>query len=496
VSFRMPQIVRAGWLLDQQINERGIFVDRELLDNAIALAARAKQELHAEIRKLTGIDNPNSTAQLVAWLMMHKFPYPSLEKSWVARALKDGVPEDVRRVLALRGEAARTSDSKLTAIRNTVSADGRLRYLFNYLGASRAGRWTSHTVQFQNLPKPLFEDKDGSRIQLARKLVRSGDFDAVRQEFGSVVDAVVSIIRTVFCAPVGSRLLIVDLNAIEARMLGWLSNCDTMLEAFRAGRDIYVEFAAQVLGVPADQLPREARNKLGKSGILGCGYGQGAGAEVVDSKSGQLIKTGMWGFAGRQGISLTQEEAQKIVATYRQTYSEVPQLWSDYEEAMRWCMETSATVSMHKVTFRRFGTAKPTIQVELPSTRCLHYVNCRMGTKTRDDGQGNVWQSQTILYDGVNQKTHTWGAVDTWGGKIAENLDQAASRDVLLEGMFRAERAGFLIVGHCHDELICEVPNDSQLGKDELVQCMVTPPEWAPDLPLAAEAESSRFYKK
>jgi DNA polymerase len=496
VSFRMPQIVRAGWLLDQQINERGIFIDRMLLDSAISLAACAKQELHDEIRKLTRIDNTASNPQMMAWLRMHGYPFQSLEKSWVARAIKEGVPEDVRRVLALRGEAARTSDSKLTAIRNTVSADGRLRYLFNYLGASRAGRWTSHTVQFQNLPKPLFEDRDGSRIKLARELVRSGDYEAVRKEFGSVMDAVVSVIRTVFCAPEGSRLVIVDLNAIEARMIGWLAGCETMLEAFRAGRDIYVEFAAEVLGVPADQLPREYRNKFGKPGILGSGYGQGPGAEVVDAKSGELIKTGMWGFAQRQGISLTLEEAQRIVSTYRQKYAEVPQLWRDYEEGMRWCMGTGATVPMHKVTFRRFGTAKPTIQVQLPSTRCLHYVNCRVGTKARDDGQGNVWQSPTILYDGVHQKTRTWGAIDTWGGKLTENFDQAISRDVLVEGMFRAERAGFSIVAHCHDELICEVPDDSHLGKDELVQCMVTPPEWAPDLPLAAEAESSRFYKK
>ena len=496
MTFKMPEIVRAGWLLDQRINERGVFVDPVLLDSAMCMAVRAKQELFAEIRKLTGIDNPASNPQMMAWLRMHGYPFQSLEKSWVARALKEGVPEAVKRVLALRSDAARTSDSKLTAIRNTASADGRLRYLFNYLGASRAGRWTSHTVQFQNLPKPLFEDKDGSRIQLARELVRSGNYDAVQQKFGSPVNALVSIIRTVFCAPEGSRLLIVDLSAIEARMLGWLSNCETMLEAFRAGRDIYTEFAAAVLGVPADQLPKEYRNKFGKPGILGSGYGQGPGAEVVDSKSGQLIKTGMWGFAERQGITLHLEEAQKIVATYRQKYPEVPQLWRDYEEGMRWCMETGATVTMHKVTFRRFGTVKPTVQIELPSTRCLHYVNCHMGTKTRDDGQGNVWQSEVIHYDGVHQKTRTWGAIDTWGVKLTENFDQAISRDVLVEGMFRAEQAGFSIVAHCHDELICEVPDDSHLGKEELVECMVTPPEWAPDLPLAAEAESSQFYKK
>lgn len=153
MSFKMPQIVREAWLLDQRINERGIFVDRVLLGSAIAMAARAKQELHDEIRKLTRIDNPNSNPQMMAWLRMHKYPFQSLERNWVTRALKGGVPEDVKRVLALRGEAARTSDSKLEAIRNTVSADGRLRHLFNYLGASRAGRWTSHTVQFQNLPK-------------------------------------------------------------------------------------------------------------------------------------------------------------------------------------------------------------------------------------------------------------------------------------------------------------------------------------------------------
>jgi DNA polymerase len=496
MSLKMPPIVSQVWLLDQQINERGIFVDRELLESAMAMAGRAKQELHQEIRRLTHVENPNSNAQIIAWLRMHGYCFPSLEKSWVARALADGVPEEVKRVLALRSEAARTSDSKLTAIHNTVSADGRLRYLFNYLGASRAGRWTSHSVQFQNLAKPLFEDKDGSRLKLARELIRAGDYEAVRKEFGSVVDAVVSVIRTVFCAPEGSRLLIVDLNAIEARMVGWLAGCEAILDAFRAGKDIYKDFAAEVMGVPVEQLPDGYRNKFGKPGILGSGYGQGPGAQVVDSKSGQLIKTGMWGFAERQGIKLTQEEAQKIVTTYRQKYPEVPQLWRDYEEAMQWCMETGATVEMHKVVFRRFGTTKPTIQVELPSERCLHYVNCRMGTKTRDDGQGNVWQSQAIYYDSVNQKTRKWEAIDSWGGKLTENFDQAVSRDVLVNGMLAADHRGFRIVAHCHDEVICELPDDSPLGEKELKDCMIIPPEWAPDLPLAAEVESSPFYKK
>jgi DNA polymerase len=159
-------------------------------------------------------------------------------------------------------------------------------------------------------------------------------------------------------------------------------------------------------------------------------------------------------------------------------------------------METGATVEMKKVVFRRFGVAKPTIQVELPSERCIHYVNCRMGTKTRDDGQGNVWQSQAIYYDGVNQKTRKWEAIDSWGGKLTENFDQAISRDVLVNGMLAADRMGFRIVAHCHDELICEVPDDSPLGEKELKDCMVTSPEWSPDLPLAAEVESSRFYKK
>jgi DNA polymerase len=493
----MPQIVRQGWLLDQTINERGIFVDRVLLDSAISMAARAKQELHDEIRNLTGIDNPNSNAKMLAWLRMHKYPFPSIEKNWVARALKSGVPEDVKCVLALRGEAAKTSDSKLVAIRNTVSADGRLRHLFNYLGASRAGRWTSHTVQFQNLPKPVLgQDKDGSRLKLARELVRSGNYEAVRKEFGSVVGAVVSVIRTVFCAPEGSRLLIVDLNAIEARMICWLAGCESMLNAFRSGRDIYKEFAAEVLGVPVARLPEGYRNKFGKPGILGSGYGQGPGAEVVDNKSCELIKTGMWGFAERQGIALTQDEAQKIVDTYRQKYPEVPQLWRDYEEGMQWCVETGAAVEMHKVTFRRFGNAKPTIQVELPSGRCLHYINCRIGTKTRDDGQGNIWQSQVIHYDGMHQKTRKWQAIDTWGGKLTENFDQAISRDVLVNGMLAAEKLGLRPVAHCHDELICEVPLDSPLGEKELKECMTAAPEWAPDLPLAAEAESSFFYKK
>ncbi len=496
MTFKMPPIVREAWLLDQQINERGILVDRELLVSAMAMAGRAKQELHEEVRRLTYVENPNSNAQIIAWLRMHKYPFPSLEKSWVARALADGVPEEVKRVLVLRSEAARTSDSKLEAILNRVSSDGRLRQLFNYMGASRTGRWTSGSPQFQNLAKPLFEDKDGSRLKLARELIRAGNYEAVHKEFGSVVDAVVSIIRTVFCAPEGSRLLIVDLNAIEARMVGWLAGCEAMLDAFRAGQDIYKDFAAEVMGVAAEQLPDGYRNKFGKPGILGSGYGQGPGAQVADGKSGQLIKTGMWGFAERQGIKLTQEEAQKIVTTYRQKYPEIPQLWCDYEEAMHWCMETGATVEMHKVLLRRAGTTKPTIQVELPSRRCIHYVNCRMGTKTRDDGQGNVCQSQAIHYDGVNQKTRKWEAIDTWGGKLTENFDQAISRDVLVSGMLAADRRGFRIVAHCHDEVICEVAYDSPLGEKELKDCMVTPPDWAPDLPLAAEVESSPFYKK
>lgn len=496
MTLKTPQIVRDGWLLDQQINERGICVDNALLESASSMALRSKSALLEEIRKTTRVTNPGSTLQILGWLRMHGYPFQSLEKSWVARAMHDGLPDDVMTVLKLRGELARTSDSKLQAIRRVASSDGRLRYIFHYLGASRAGRWTSHTVQFQNLPKPLFEDKDGSRLKLARELVRSGDYEAVRGEFGSVIDAVISVIRTVFCAPEGSRLLIADLNAIEARTLAWMAHCEPMLNAFRQKRDIYKEFAADVMGTTIDALPEGYRNQFGKPGILGSGYGQGPGAEVIDSKTGERIKTGMWGFAERQGIKLTQEEAQRIVGTYRQNYPEIPQLWRDYEEATKWCITNGTTIPLHHIIFRRYGTAKPTVQVELPSTRCLHYVNCRMGTKTRDDGAGNVWQSEAIYYDGVHQKNRKWQAIDTWGGKLTENFDQAISRDVLLNGMLAADRMGFKIVAHCHDEVICEVPNDSPLGEKELLDCMTTPPDWAPDLPLAAEVQSSPYYKK
>jgi DNA polymerase len=492
----MPNSVREAWLLDQRINEHGIFVDRELLDNAISMAVRAKQELDEKIRGITKVENPNSNPQMLAWFRMHGYPFRSLEKTFVARALKKDLPEEVKCVLALRREAARTSDSKLEAVRQNVSASGRLHHLFDYLGASRTGRWTSNTVQFQNLPKPLFPDKDGTRLNLARELVLSGDYDGVRKEFGSVVDPVVSIIRTVFCAAPGSRLIIVDLNAIEARVLAWLASCESMLNAFRAGRDIYKEFAAEVLGVAVDQLSEEYRNKFGKPGILGSGYGQGPGAEVIDVKSGELIKTGLWGFAERQGITLTQAEAQKIVSTYRQRYPEVPRLWRDYENHMRWCIRGGKTVASHKIAFRLFDMAKPTVQVKLPSGRCLHYVNSRLESKARDDGHGNAWVGQTIYYDGIDQKTRKWGSDDTWGGKLTENFDQGISRDVLVEGMLRAEKMGFKLVAHCHDELICEVPLDSCLGEKELEECMTAASEWAPDLPLAAEAESSPYYKK
>ncbi len=319
----------------------------------------------------------------------------------------------------------------------------------------------------------------------------------LRKEFGSVVDAVVSIIRTVFCAPEGSRLLIVDLNAIEARMVGWLAGCEAMLDAFRAGQDIYKDFAAEVMGVAVEQLPDGYRNKFGKPGILGSGYGQGPGAQVVDGKSGQLIKTGMWGFAERQGIKLTQEEAQKIVTTYRQKYPEVPQLWRDYEEAMHWCMETGATVEMHKVLLRRASTTKPTIQVELPSRRCIHYVNCRMGTKTRDDGQEQCVAVASYPLRRRKPEDPQVGGYRHLGRQADGRISIKRFRAMFSLAACLLPIAGvFELVAHCHDEVICWMTYDSPLGEKELKDCMITPPDWAPDLPLAAEVESSPFYKK
>jgi DNA polymerase len=494
--FALPISERQAWLLDQRINERGIFVDRALLDGAMKIAGRAKDDLYTEIKKITHVENPNSGPQMIAWLRLHKYPFSSLEKSWVARALAEGVPDDVRRVLELRSEAAKTSDSKLQAIANVVSADGRVRHLFNFMGAARTGRWTSSRIQFQNLPKPLFQDdKEGTRLKIARELIRACEYESLKAEFGSAITPVISVIRTIFCASPGHRFVMADLSAIEARMVAWLAECSTMLGAFRARRDIYVEFAAQVLGKTREGISKDERNKVGKVGILACGYGQGAGGQRVDEKSGALVKHGLWGYAHRQGIDLTLADAEQIVATYRQAYPQVPQLWRDYEEGFRWTLETGAEVEMHRVCFRRIGRGRPTIQIELPSGRCLHYVNSRIGTKTRDDGNGNVWQSDCVLYDGINQKTRTWGAVDTWGGKITENLDQAISRDILAAGMLRVD-ALMPVVAHCHDEVICEVPEASSLGTDDLVNVLTTPPEWAPDIPLAAEGEFGPFYKK
>lgn len=555
-NFMLPRNELILWYMDQAINQRGMPVNRLLVKNGVALAKRSLENLRKMLVEKTGLENPNSDEQMLGWLKTQGYTATSMNKKVVEVQLREAKLTPLgREVILIRKEFKRSSWTKLEAILMRLSDDDRLRECFAFYGASRTGRWAGQDVQFQNLARPSKDiEKNLPRVL---ELIAACDFETLQSEFApivevegikiklpSVLSAVVSCLRSVFQAKSGHIFVVSDLSAIENRVLGWLAGCHAILDVFKRGLDPYLAFACHMYNIKYEQVTKDQR-QIAKPATLGCGYGLGPGVvknpdgtysiiwkcseceqkvksghrcyDENNNPVGDLMKTGLLGYAESMGITLTPEQAYESWLAFHKAYPEVPELWTALERAAIRTIQTGKktipSVKLEDGGYRlipwveysrvKFGN-QWVLRCKLPSGRYLHYINARVHEEEKySERTGRFYIKKSIFYDGIGHgvgattKGAVWGKVYTYGGKLTENIVQAISRDILAHGMMLAEEMGFTLVGHVHDELICEEKLEQfRLGLPELIRCMAQTPIWAPGLPLGADGYESGVYKK
>lgn len=442
---------------DQQINDRGVEVDLTLARNAVAMDAEISKKLMEKMRSLTGIDNPRSTSQLDMWLREHGCDMVSLGKKDVAQVIEETDDPLIRKVLSLRLLISKSSVKKYTKMLDATCSDGRARGMFQFYGAMRTGRFAGRLLQLQNLPQNHIEN-----IGLVRELARRGDLEALSVMFDSVPDILSQLIRTAFVAREGSRFIVADFSAIEARVIAWLAGEEWRMKAFAEGKDIYCASASAMFGVPVVKhgINGELRQK-GKVAELACGYGGSVGA----------LKA-----FGADKMGLTETEMQSIVDNWRASSPRIVQLWWNVDRAIKQTLEDGTT---HRTHGLMFSLQKGILFIRLPSGRSLAYVKPRL-----IDGK--------ITYEGVSSNKG-WARLESYGPKFVENITQAISRDLLLNAMKQVGPDARICM-HIHDELVIEA--DSSVKLDDICQKMAQVPEWAEGLLLRADGYETKFYLK
>jgi len=453
------------WCLDQRMNDHGVRIDIPMVEKIVEYDEKRRRELQEEAMELTGLSNPNSISQLRPWLEKQGIPLTQLAKDTVAAALKlKYLPEDVRRVLEIRQALGKTSTAKYGTMLGAVCSDGRIKGILQFYGANRTGRWAGRIVQVQNLARNSLPDLD-----LARTLTAQGDFETLETLFGETAFVFSELVRTAFIPSKGCRFVVSDFSAIECRVVSYLAGESWVLDAFKAGKDIYCETASMMYHVPVVKHGENAElRQKGKIATLACGYGGGVGAMKAMDRGG----------------SIPEEELQSVVDQWRQANPKICKLWRRCEMAARTALgERRAVKATKDIIFR---PADGNLLVQLPSGRSICYWKARID----EEGQ--------ILYMGVNQTTKQWQEIETWGGKIVENIVQAVARDCLAVAMQRVEARGYKIVMHIHDEMIVDVPIELNPGHvlEEINAAMSSEIEWAPGLPLKGDGYVCDYYKK
>lgn len=456
------------WYLDQRINDTGIKVDTELIENAIECDKRYTEKLTKEAIKITGLNNPNSPAQLKKWLSDKVgFEITSLTKESIPEILKQVDDENVVRILELRKLMSKTSIKKYEAMKLAKGNDNRVRGLLQFYGANRTGRWAGRLVQVQNLPQNHIEDLD-----LARNLLKEGDFDLIELLYDSVPDVLSQLIRTAFIPSEGHRFIVSDFSAIEARVIAWLAGEKWRLDVFNSHGKIYEASASQMFKIPIENIKKgsELRQK-GKLAELSNGYGGSVGALI----SMGAIKMG-----------LKEEELQPIVTAWRNANPNITKFWWDVDKAAKKAIKDRTIVEIqHGI---KFIYNPGVLFIELPSSRRLSYLRPKIEPHTTFSGD-------KITYEGMEQTSKQWKRIDTYGPKLVENIVQATARDCLREAMFNITDAGYDIVMHVHDELVLDV--DKKFGSlEEVNSIMRKEISWAKGLPLKADGYECDYYKK
>ena len=448
--------------LDQRINDRGILLDRTLVAQAIRCDERFKRTHLEQARSVTGLENPNSPAQLKAWLAEKGVEAESLSKASVLELLSHAEGE-VELALSLRQELAKSSVKKYTAMESVVCPDDRARGLIQFYGANRTGRFAGRLIQVQNLPQNHLPD-----LKQARTLVRDGRFDAVELLYDSVPLVLSELIRTAFIPKSGCRFFVADFSAIEARVIAWIAGEQWRQEVFAQGGDIYCASASQMFHVPVVKhgVNGHLRQK-GKIAELALGYGGSVGA----------LKA-----MGALNYGLTEEELKPLVDAWRQSNPRIVKFWWDVDRAATTCVRDRVTAETHGI---RFLYQSGMMFIVLPSGRRLVYVKPKMGV--------NRYGSESVTYEGVGEQKK-WLRLESYGPKFVENIVQATARDILVEAMRRLEAAGYQIVMHVHDEAVIEAPADASLG--DICAIMGQTPAWAEGLLLRADGYVCDFYQK
>lgn len=451
------------YVLDQIINDRGVLVDSELAEQAVKLNSIQTAVAVEQAYMITGLENPNSVTQLKQWLKENGVEIESLSKKAV-KSLADETDGDVSEMLKLRLLMAKTSVKKYEAVIRSVCSDNRVHGMMRFCGANRTGRWSGNILQPQNLPQNHLPD-----LTLARDIVKDGDFEMLDMMFGNVPNVLSELIRTVLIPKPNHRFIVADFSAIEARVLAWIAGEQWRIDTFRNGGDIYCASASKMFKVPVEKhgVNGELRQK-GKISELACGYGGSVGA----------LKN-----MGAVEMGVQENELQGLINDWRNANPHIVRFWYDVGNAAMKAIKEKTTVSLGKLVF---AYERGILFIRLPSGRRLSYIKPRIGT--------NRFGGDSITYMGINS-AKKWDRLETFGGKLTENIVQGTARDLLANALINAANAGYDTVFHVHDEIICEVPNGYG-SVDELCKLMCIKPEWADGLPLNADGFEYEYYKK
>ena len=487
-AFPVPAFVQKQWETDLQMNARGVAADMELVRGALVIGAIVKSRLMTEARQLSGLDNPNSIRQLAQWLTDatdSDAEITSVTKETVATMLKQPQPANVQRMLEIRQELGKTSTKKYDALETCIADDGRVRGLLQFYGANRTGRWAGRLVQVQNLPRTYTHP-----LPPARQLVKDRNIDGLRLMYGSINDTLSQLIRTAFVATPGNVLIDADFSAIEARVISWLAGQEWRLEVFRTHGKIYEASASQMFHVPIEKIkkgnPEYALRQRGKVAELALGYQGGVSAmRRMD--------------VGHNLDDLSDDEVKGIVDRWRETNSMIRDLWNIVDSAAITVITNGGAQTIRSETTDAIitlaceldvitGTRYMTIL--LPSGRKLYYPSPEIGV--------NRWGNPSVSYMGQNQTTKRWERVETYGGKLVENIVQAIARDCLAIAIENLEAQGLHVVFHIHDEVVIDTPAwaDEDTMLETVTKIMTKPIPWAQALPLNADGWVDKFFKK
>ena len=473
--FPMPEEEEKLWQMDVRMNAYGVRVDTGLIGGALSIHERSTEDLSRKAASITGLSNPNSTAQLLGWLRGQGTELPDLRKETVAETLDnpENLPEEVKTVLEIRQQLGKTSIKKYEAMKAACCMDVRVRGLTQYYGANRTGRWAGRMVQMQNLPRNYLKTLD-----YARKLVKAGNYEGVKALYGNVPDTLSQLIRTAFIPSEGHKFVVADFSAIEARVIAWLAGEQWVNEVFATHGKIYEATASQMFGVPVEKIvkgnPEYSLRQKGKVATLALGYQGGVNSLIS---------------MGALGMGLTEEELPEIVDRWRQANPRIVDLWYQVGNAALAVMESAQPQAVHGLVFALEGDllyGQSFLTVRLPSGRKLFYPKPFL--------KENQFGRPAVHYYTVGQQTRKWEVASTYGGKMVENIVQAIARDCLAETLKRIDARGLQVVFHVHDEVIIDAPMETTV--EEICGLMAEPIPWAPGLILRGAGFESSYYMK